>query len=248
MEMLREQNKVNVQELAGHFSRSASSIRMDLNELQLRGLVTRTHGGAILEEHLEDNLIWDKQLLQQRLDSFSEEKARIGAATAGLVKDGDAILIDGGSTTYYVVQALSQKRGLTIITTSIHLFPQLVKIPEARVYLTGGRVHKEYLDLVGDISMSSIRKFSPDRTIIGIDGISPRRGLTSTEPTIAPLKQEMVIRSKDLIVVADSSKFGKECLTHVADITPAMTIITDNGVEESMRNEIEARGARLITS
>ncbi|MBN1265193.1 MAG: DeoR/GlpR transcriptional regulator [Anaerolineales bacterium] len=246
LQILRTQKTVHVKDLAERFSRSTSSIRLDLTELEQRGLVIRTHGGAILAEGVEEGLVWDKQLLQQRLLQNEKAKQRIGKSAADLIQDGDSVLIDGGSTTYFAARALSRKSDLTIITTSVLLFPVLNSNPENRIILTGGMFHSEYMDLVGDISMDSIRRFSPDHTIIGVDGISLTSGLTSTEPSIAPLKREMIARSKDLIITADSSKFGKICLTHVADVSPEMTLLTDTALSEEILDTFLQNGLNLL--
>lgn len=245
MDLLRTQKKVSVKYLASRFSRSTSSIRLDLTELEDRELVIRTHGGAILAEGIENDLVWDKQLLQQRLLYNEKEKQRIGEKVAEHVKENESVIIDGGSTTYYAARALSEKSGLTIITTSVLLFPVLNSNPDIQVILTGGMFHPEYMDLYGNICMESIRRFQPDHTIIGIDGISLSSGLTSTEPAIAPLKREMISRSRNLIITADSSKFGKVCLTHVADICQEMTIITDSKLPDAVKEEYQEKGAKL---
>jgi DeoR family fructose operon transcriptional repressor len=245
MDLLRIQKKVNVKDLADRFDRSTSSIRLDLTELEDRGLVLRTHGGAILAEGIEKDLVWGKQLLQQRLLHNEKAKQHIGKKAAEYVKDNESVIIDGGSTTYYAARALSAKSGLTIITTSVLLFPVLNSNPNIKVILTGGMFHPEYMDLYGDICMETIRRFQPDHTIIGIDGISLPSGLTSTEPAIASLKREMISRSRNLIVAADSSKFGKVCLTHVADICQEMTIVTDNKLPEGIKEAYEEKGPKL---
>ena len=121
MEMIYEKKKVIVKELADRFGKSTSSIRLDLTELESRGLIHRTHGGAILVENISNDYIVNKNWVRLRDKMNKPEKDRIGKAVLDLINDGDSIMIDGGSTTYSVGKYLKAKRGLTIITTSYHM-------------------------------------------------------------------------------------------------------------------------------
>lgn len=246
LEKLIHEKKVVVSELVKYFNVSPSLIRMDLAELEKRDLILRTHGGAILPENPSEDLIVEKKFLELREETNAEAKAKIGLATINLINDGDAVIIDGGSTAYAVAKNLKSKRGLTIITTSIHLLPILLDIPDAKIYLTGGLIHREMEDLIGDISFDSIGRFAPDIAIMGIDGVSISKGFTTTEPTIAPLKRKMIAVSKKSVIVSDSTKFGKVCLLHIADINEVDAIVTDKNCSNEFVNEIEKSGTTVI--
>jgi len=246
LEKLIHEKKVVVSELVKYFNVSPSLIRMDLAELEKRDLILRTHGGAILPDNPSEDLIVEKKFLELREETNAEAKAKIGLATINLINDGDAVIIDGGSTAYAVAKNLKSKRGLTIITTSIHLLPILLDIPDAKIYLTGGLIHREMEDLIGDISFDSIGRFAPDIAIMGIDGVSISKGFTTTEPTIAPLKRKMIAVSKKSVVVSDSTKFGKVCLLHIADINEVDAIVTDKNCSNEFVNEIEKSGTTVI--
>lgn len=246
MEIISEQKSVIVNDLAEQFEKSPGSIRLDLAELESRGLISRTHGGAILADDASEGLVLNKKVLQLRGETKTEEKQRIGKAVADLVHDGDSIMIDGGTTTYFVAKNLHTKRDLTIITTSIHLFPVLWEIPDATIYLSGGVVHRGFEDMYGEISLESIGKFKPDHTIIGIDGVSVEYGITATEPTMAMLKRSMVAVSKNLIVVADSSKFGKVCLLSVADVQNVNSFVTDTDLTDEEVAALSTLGPKVL--
>jgi len=246
MEIISEQKSVIVNDLAKQFGKSAGSIRLDLAELESRGLISRTHGGAILADDVTGDVVLNKKVLQLRGETKTDEKQRIGKAVADLIQDGDSIMIDGGTTTYFVAKNLHTKRDLTVITTSIHLFPVLWEIPDTTIYLTGGVVHRGFEDMYGEIAMESIRRFKPDHTIIGIDGISVEHGITATEPTMAMLKRSMVAVSKNLIVVSDSSKFGKVCLLSVSDIKNVNSFVTDTDLPDEEVAALSALGPKVI--
>lgn len=246
IEILWEQKRVSVNELSDNFSKSPGMIRLDLAELENRGLISRTHGGAILVEDSTEDLILNKNVLQLRAETRKEEKIRMGKAVLDSIQDGDSIMIDGGTTTYYVAKHLHTKRNLKIITTSMFLYPVLWEIPDATIYLTGGVVHREFHDTYGDLTIESIKEFSPDKTILGVDGVSMTNGFTTTEPSIAMVKRQIVATSRKLIVVADSSKFGKVCLFTIANIQKANLIVTDDNFPEDEANKIRELGPTVI--
>jgi len=246
MEMIYEKKKVFVKELANRFGKSASSIRLDLTELESRGLINRTHGGAILVDTVNNTYVVDKKYLRLREETAKEEKQRIGKAAIELINDGDSIMIDGGTTTYYVAQNLNKKRGLTIITTSFYLLPVLLEISDAKIYLTGGLIHRDFEDLIGDISNDSIRRFKPDNVIIGIDGMSIKSGFTSTESSIRQIKKQMKQVGGRTVVVADSTKIGKVCPRHVLDINDVYAVVTDTGASQKFIQSFSKLDTKLI--
>jgi DeoR/GlpR family transcriptional regulator of sugar metabolism len=249
MNLLVEQKKVFVKNLAERFDLSETTIRTDMMELEERGLIIRTHGGAILPERSEDRqLIFNKNILKFREELFAEEKKRISKATMELIHDGDSVMIDGGSTTHYVAEALKEKRGLTLITTSYYIVTTLIQIPDARIYLIGGLLHREFEDMIGEITTDGLGRFSPDHTIMGTDGISLTQGLTTTEPSIARNKRKMISVSKDLIIVADSSKFGKVAVTKVADLDQVDTLVTDDSATQDCVDAFADIKTRLIVA
>ncbi|MBN1263910.1 MAG: DeoR/GlpR transcriptional regulator [Anaerolineales bacterium] len=247
MNLLVDQKKVFVNDLAERFNLSETTIRTDMIELEERGLIIRTHGGAILPERSENRqFIFDKNILKLREELYAEEKKRISKATLELIHDGDSVMIDGGSTTHYVAEALKQKRGLTLITSSYYIVSTLIQIPDARIYLIGGLLHREFEDMIGEIATDGLNRFSPDHTIMGADGISLTQGLTTTEPSIAQNKRKMISVSKDLIIVADSSKFGKVALTRVADLSQVDTLVTDDMIPQECMDAFTDMNTRLI--
>jgi|LDZU01.1.fsa_nt_gi DeoR/GlpR family transcriptional regulator of sugar metabolism len=246
MEKIYKEKKIVVKDLADEFNRSLPSIRLDLAELGSRGLINRTHGGAILADTINNNYIASKSFLQLREETKKIEKQRIAKAVMDLINDGDSIMIDGGSSTYYVAKCLSEKRGLTIITTSYHMLPILLEIPDAKIYLTGGLIHRDYEDLIGDITVDAIQRFKPSYCILGIDGISIKHGLTTTDPLMANIKKRMISVSEKVIIVSDSTKFGKVCLMHVANVDEMYAIVTDTDIPGDMVEPLRALNTKLI--
>ena len=246
MELAYEKKKVIVNELAEHFNRSPSSIRLDLAELETRGLLSRTHGGAILAEDAETDFVFGKSFLNKRVEMYKQEKQRIAGKVIDLVNDGDSVMIDGGTTTYYVAENLSTKRGLTVITPSLYLVPPLIENSDTKIYLTGGLIHRDFQDTIGEISVDSITRFTADCAIIGIDAFSIEQGFTTTEPAMAQIKKRMISVCKKAIVVVDSSKYGKACLFHVASLKDVYAIGTDRNVPDEVERYLEGSNVKLI--
>ena len=246
MEMIHKDKKVIVSELAEIFDLSKPSIRLDLSELESRGLIERTHGGAILKDIISDKYIAVKNDLELRRGLYKEEKFRIGQAVRDLIHDGDSIMIDGGSTAYYVIESISIRRGLTIITSTLAFLPLMMKMTDAKIYLTGGLLHKEFEDLIGNISVSTLHRFMPNFAIFGIDAISIEKGLFSTETSTAEIKKQMLASGMQSIVVADSSKFGKVSFCHVADIEDIDYLVTDKNVPHDYVEFLKGTQVQLI--
>jgi len=248
MELIYEKKKVIVKDLAEKFEKSDSSIRLDLAELESRGLIERTHGGAILASSANNDYVLTKNFIRLREETNRDEKEKIGRATVDLINDGDSIVMDGGSTTYFVALNLHRKRGLTIITTSCHVLPILLEISDAKVYLTGGLVHRDYEDLMGDISIDALKRFKANFAIMGIDGISYQHGLTSTDPTTAQIKRQMMAVSTKTIFVADSTKFGKVGFLHVADFDDVYAVVTDDNLQSDLLDSLKTTQTTFITA
>ncbi len=246
MEMIHRDKKVVVSELAEIFDLSKPSIRLDLAELELRGLIERTHGGAILKDADANKYISVKNDLVLRKELYKEEKMRIGRAVIDLVHDGDSIMIDGGSSTYYVIKNIAVRHGLTIITSTLALLPLMMEIPDAKIYVSGGLLHKEFEDLIGDISIGTLHRFKPNYAIFGIDAISIENGLYSTETSTAEIKKQMLSSGMKSIVVADSSKFGKVSFCHVADLEDIDYIVTDKKVQKDIVEFFKGTRVKLI--
>ena len=194
---IKEMKKIHVNELSDEFSISKSTIRMDLAELESRGLISRTHGGAIIKGELsveeDGGKIKNFLDINSRIQKNQIEKDAIGQIAASLINDGDTIMIDGGSTTQFVAKHLEEKSGLTIITNSFFMLPTLLAIKDSAIYLAGGIVYKENAVLVGDLTNDFINHFKPQKLVLGIDGVSLEHGLTvadSMHPSVASIKRK----------------------------------------------------------
>jgi DeoR/GlpR family transcriptional regulator of sugar metabolism len=248
IERLVAEKKVFVSALAQQFGLSTSSIRNDLSELESRGLLVRTYGGAVLPEQLNTHLIVRKSALQLRTSAHRAEKNAIGRATAELISDGDTIMIDGGSTTECVVRHLHSKRGLTFVTNATSLLPSLLSISDAEVYLTGGLLHREFETLLGETSVESLGRFRAMKAILGMDGVSLHSGFTATHASVAAAKRRMAAASETVMVVCDHTKFDQVCLMPIARFDEVDYLVTDSGTPSDMVEAIRQQGTTVIVA
>jgi DeoR/GlpR family transcriptional regulator of sugar metabolism len=248
IERLVADNKVFVADLAQEFGLSTSSIRNDLSELESRGLLVRTYGGAVLPEQLDTHLIVRKSALQLRTTAQRAEKNAIGRAAAELISDGDTIMIDGGSTTECVVRHLHAKRGLTFVTNATSLLPSVMAIPDAEIYITGGLLHREFETLLGDTSVEVLGRFRAMKAILGIDGVSLHSGFTATHASVAAAKRKMASASETVMVVCDHTKFDQVCLMPIARFDEVDYLITDSGAPADMVEAIRQQGTTVIVA
>lgn len=248
LKMLLASKKVLVTDLINEFDVSASTVRLDLSELENRGLLKRTHGGAILPEKVDGELVTSKNLLALRSETQLIEKDAIAKAVVDLIDDGSSVMMDGGSTVTRVAQQMALKKKLTVITTSYHLLPILTEIPDMTIYVTGGLVNRDYKDLIGEISLDAISRFHPDVAIIGIDGVALKQGLTTTDISMAQIKKKMISLGKKVYFVADHSKFGKVCLVPVVSLDANITIVTDDLVDMNLIEQMRVTGTNIIVA
>ncbi|MFZ6026108.1 MAG: DeoR/GlpR family DNA-binding transcription regulator [Chloroflexota bacterium] len=246
IEQLKISRSVQVNELAIEFGISPSMIRLDLKELEDRGLLQRTHGGAILMDGPSARMLRYRLPVDLHGAVLRSEKEAIGRATAALIHPGDTLMIDSGSTTVHVVRALQDKRGLTVITNGVGLLPELLILPEAQVYLCGGLVNRDDVTLQGEIAGEVIGLFRPAKTIMGIDGISLESGLSADDPIVAATKRKMVAASKQLIVVADHTKLNQTSLYTLGPLEAMHTLVTDATAPMATIETIRERGVNVI--
>ncbi|HEY60301.1 MAG TPA: DeoR/GlpR transcriptional regulator [Anaerolineae bacterium] len=240
LEQIKRERKVYVEELASIYNVSTSSIRLDLAELDKLGLISRIYGGAVLPEDSIKEQVNSKpkiEISHPKLEIRSKknlkEKEAIGKLAASLISDGDTLIIDGGSTTQYLVKHLVNKKGLTVITNSIPQISDLMRIKDSEIYLLGGLIYNDNLVLSGDFAIDSLDKIHVMKAFLGMDGISIDGGLTVANPsasTVVSTKKKMIKSSDMLYILCDSSKIGRTCLMPVAPVNEMDFLVTDNKV------------------
>jgi DeoR family fructose operon transcriptional repressor len=211
---------------------SEITIRRDLQRLAKKGLVRRTHGGAMNILSVGHEMKFDVQK-----DRFTAEKKRIALEAASMIEDGDVILIEAGTTGYQIVQNTANKSKLTVITNSCDIASLLANTnPNYKIIISGGILNTETHSLVGPIADWVFENVFVDKAFVGISGIDIKKGITAADQIEARTKKNIINCAKTVIALADHSKIGHVSMNFVAPVDAIDVFITDG---ESHNNFLE---------
>lgn len=234
---LMVQGAVSVAHLSSELEVSEVTIRSDLSSLEERGLLSRTHGGALPSIHPH---------IFQRQNMNIEEKHRIAKAAADLVEDGDAIMIEAGTTTSLLPRYLAGKRDILIITNSIPAFESAKSNPALKITLVGGEFRDSTDSFVGRITLDTIRRFNVRCAFVGTDGFSLKSGITTHLIEGGDVISVMRERAENLVLLADSSKYGKTGVVTILPLSQINTLITDTGLPDAAKEELNQIPLHII--
>jgi DeoR family transcriptional regulator of aga operon len=240
LDMVNRDGRALVKDLARRFGTSQVTIRSDLESLHGQGLIHRTHGGAL---PLQIGALVDPSL-REKEKLHRAEKQRIGEAAASLVKDGESVVLDSGTTTTAVARALRKFRNLTVITNAVNIAAELAGT-SIEVILTGGTLRKKSFSLVGPLAEESLRRLSADYLFLGVDGFDVRFGMTTPNLLEAKVNRIMIEVSRRAVVVCDSSKFGRRSLSLIAPTSSVHHVITDGRAPKPDLKKLREAGLEI---
>ncbi|HET6487663.1 MAG TPA: DeoR/GlpR family DNA-binding transcription regulator [Spirochaetia bacterium] len=241
LDLLSRKNKASVAELSQEFRIGEATIRKDLNDLEQRGLILRTHGGALIMDTASK-----EAPLMERETRNREQKERIAQFIAQFIRNGESIMMDGGTTTLQIGRSLRARRNLVVVTNSPPLAAEMVNFVDTRVILTGGELRESTGALVGPLTTYSIRQFRVDRVILGMSSLVPDQGLFTANASEAEVKRVMMECGKEVIVAMDSGKIGKLTLSFVSDFSMVGKLVTDTGISAEDLEKIERKGVEVL--
>ncbi len=241
LQTVRSVGRVRVNELARRFNTSAVTIRNDLNELHHRGLVLRSHGGAVLPD-----TILRESPVHERLKAHSDEKRRIGAMAVSLINDGETIILDSGTTTLEIARQIKKKQGVQIITNGVNIAAELLDARDVQVFIVGGTVRGESASISGHFTEKMFEQFSADKLFLSGAGCDLDFGVSGANLEETMVNRAMLQISREIILVADASKFSKRSMTRIAAFSEIDTVISDTGLDEEIQAKLRALGCNLI--
>lgn len=218
---LRSGRTLSVTGLANELDVSDETIRRELRALEENGVVIREHGGARLASPVLEGP------LNQRMEENADAKLRIARAAAELVPDGAIVFIDSGTTSCFIARQLVERRSLTVITNSLQVASDLGGINNNRLFLAAGQMDYEYRAFSDHDAQAYVRGFTPHLAILSVGGISIDHGLTDFHPGEAAMSRIAYATSKQVLLGADSSKFGRHALQRTAALTDVDILVTD---------------------
>jgi DeoR family transcriptional regulator of aga operon len=243
MELLDAQERVTVDELVSRFSVSAVTIRGDLDALANAGAVVRSHGGALKRvEAPEDIPLTVKETLHHA------EKVRIGHAACQMIRDGETVMLDSGTTTAEIARQLKflKLQSLNVITNALNIALELANLPNVRVIMIGGILRHTSSSMCGPHAEQILRLLHADRLFLGVDGLDPEIGLMTPDVLEAQLNAIMIQVSREVVVVADSTKFQRRSLSIIAKLDSVHKVITDDGVKPEVLAGLRAKNVEVI--
>jgi DeoR/GlpR family transcriptional regulator of sugar metabolism len=240
-QLVRTQRRATVQELSAQFGVSEATIRRDLEQLDMQGVLQRAHGGAIaLEAALPEPPIGRRMVENQ------EEKRRIGIAAARLINDGETIILGSGTTTLEVARNLGDKRDLKVITNALNIANVLATYEQITVIVTGGLLRHTELSMIGHFTEQALRELRADKAVMSIRALSPAAGLTNEYGLETMIDRTIIGMSPQVIVLADHTKWGKTATALIAPATAAHTIVTTDAAPAEMVAELRAAGVQVV--
>ena len=240
LNILEETGTLNVTELADRFGVSSVTIRKDLDDLGAEGLLERTFGGAVFSHRSRFN-----RSFLQRAQEYRQEKLAIAATALEYIKEGDTIILDAGTTTLALAQLLKEQvKSVFVITCSV---PAALELSSGGydILLLGGIVRNKRLALLGRETLRIIERYRADKAFLGSTGFTAEMGHSTPNPDDAQIKEALIRIADETYVLADSSKYGHNCLTSFVQLRDVHLTITDNHLPRSKAKTLEAVGAKL---
>jgi DeoR/GlpR family transcriptional regulator of sugar metabolism len=240
LQLIESQGEVSVSDLSRRADVSEMTIRRDLEVLEGRGLLVRLHGRAIAPVSRSYEPPFDL-----RVGSASSAKQQIGALAAGLITEGETVILDVGTTTLEVARALSGRRNITVLTPSLPIANVLAEDPGIRVMVTGGVLRPGERSLVGDLAVASFREFRFDTVVLGVGGIDLAAGLTEYNLDDARVKRAALEIARRIVVVADATKLGRVAFARICPVEQVDILVTDRNAPADLVASLEDAGVEV---
>ena len=233
---------VSVVELCETLGVSSVTIRKDLQFLEDSGLVYRTHGGVTKHNPYQtDRPVVEKEKLHE------SEKRAIAKAASKFLAVNDSIIIGSGTTTQFFAREILPMGHLTVVTSALNVTLELIKHPNVEVIQLGGSVRHTSSSVTGQYALDTLDQFFCSKLFIGVDGIDMEYGISTTSAQEAMLNQKMMTVAQQVIVLADSSKFGRKSFGKIADFSN-IDIIISNEIPKSYQELFDSLGIQTIIS
>lgn len=245
LEVLAQAGAITVSHLCDVLSISPATARRELQSLETKGRLRRTHGGAVPNEPLLYEGFRNDSSFKEQIGRHAEEKRRIAIAAANLIQANDTVALTSGTTTTLVTRNIPHRSGITVITSTVNIAMELSNRADISVVVTGGSLRPGWFSLVGPNAVDSMRQFFPDKVFVGVNGMDPERGVTTFNPEEMAVDRMMIRQAKQKIVVADHSKLGIIATCLVCPIQDIDLMITGTAASAEMVAAFEANGVTV---
>jgi DeoR/GlpR family transcriptional regulator of sugar metabolism len=238
LDRIARQGFATLDELVKAVGVSESTVRRDLEALDLAGSVKRTHGGAVYSGEVRA-----MPALEDRAATAHDEKEAIGRATAGLIEDGESVLLDGGTTTLEVARALVD-RSLQVVTNSLPIAQILASSKTVDLILIGGYVYPRTGVALGPLAIAMMQGIRVRKAILGAGGVVAE-GIYNSNLLLVETERQMMSCGQEVVIVADHTKFGKLALARLCGLDEVHRLVTDAGLPDEHRDLLDGAGVQL---
>lgn len=243
---LQQTGRVSVEALSEHLGVSVVTVRRDLDVLDQKGLLRRTHGGAVsIEPLFYEQFRRDQSFLAQEKHA-ADEKRRIGRAAAALITTGETIALTPGTTTTEVVRGLPINYNITVVTNTVNVAMELSQRKDVYVFVTGGHLHGEWFSLVGTAALRSLDNMLINTMFIGADGMDATWGASCFNANEAELNSAMMKLARRRVAVVDSGKLGKVANWRICKPEELHFLVTDTGATDEMVTSYLKLGIKVM--
>ncbi|MCR9213973.1 MAG: DeoR/GlpR family DNA-binding transcription regulator [Proteobacteria bacterium] len=232
MSMLQAEKSCGVIELASKLGVSDETIRRDIKQMAQTGAVEKIHGGVMLPHaSLEPPFL-------RRLEEQRAEKQKIAKLTASLIRDGETLLIDNGSTSCYIAKELSGHRNLTVVTNSTEVARDLCARNNNTVFMAGGEIRADDSAAYGPTAVNFAKQFTTERAILSIGALHAETGCLDYDLSEAEFKRAVMPQAGSIVMVADHSKFNRPGVVKVCDFEAVDMLLTDQMPPQEIVDQI----------
>ncbi|MBV9383852.1 MAG: DeoR/GlpR transcriptional regulator [Streptosporangiaceae bacterium] len=251
LELLAAAGQLQVEDAAKALEVSPATIRRDFDELASQQMLTRIRGGAIAQ-----GVTYDLPL-RYKTERHPSEKQRIGALAAGMVRAGQVVGLNGGTTTTEVARALATRPDLssggpapavTVVTNALNIATDLAIRQHIKIVVTGGVARPQSYELTGPLGTGVLEQVTLDMAILGVDGIDAAAGATAHHEGEASINSLMARQANQVIIVADSSKVGRRAFARICATGDINVLVTDAGIAAEDVARLEAGGVTVVTA
>jgi DeoR family transcriptional regulator, fructose operon transcriptional repressor len=239
LQVVEQKGFVALQELADRVGASESTVRRDLEYLDGIGQIRRTRGGAA---YVGESIT----TFDERSSKASIEKQRIARAAANLVEPGEAVLLDGGTTTLEVARHLAGK-SLQVVTNSLPIVNLLVNQPQIELLMIGGYLYPKTGVALGPAAIGTLKNIHVRRLFMSVGGLT-EKGLFNSNALLVETERQMIESAEEVIVVSDSGKLGHSALAHLCSLDVVDRLVVDAGITPEWRQIVQRAGVELIVA
>ena len=244
VQIITNNQKADIRELARILGETEITVRRDLIELEKAKKLIRVHGGAIISEQKKS--VWQTSSIQNRLERNRDEKQRIARMAATLIHNDESLFIDGGSTNQILAPMIRDLRNMLFVTNSPDIADILLENEENRIIQIGGEMTRDTHLTIGPDAEDNIRKYYVDKCVTSVSGIEPDEGCYAAIPSEASMKRTLVAHARETILLVDHTKFNRKAFCLAFDLSRVSTIVTDSQTPKDEVERLRSKGISVL--